>query len=90
MPPAAAMAGVPLRQMVVVTQIATLLGLVAADVGIGIVPRGAVPAGRNLRAVPLEPRLVRRIGVIALREREPTPAAAGFLALLRREWPRQN
>lgn len=87
---AAAMAGVPLRQMVVVTQIATLLGLVAADVGIGIVPRGAVPAGRNLRAVPLEPRLVRRIGVIALREREPTPAAAGFLALLRREWPRQN
>ena len=37
---AAAMAGVPLRQMVVVTQIATLLGLVAADVGIGIVPRG--------------------------------------------------
>jgi DNA-binding transcriptional LysR family regulator len=84
------MAGVPLRQMVVVTQIATLLGLVAADVGIGIAPRGAVPAGRNLRAVPLEPRLVRRIGVIALREREPTPAAAGFLALLRREWPRQN
>ena len=87
---AAAMAGVPLRQMVVVTQIATLLGLVAADVGIGIVPRGAVPAGRSLRAVPLEPRLVRRIGVIALREREPTPAAAGFLALLRREWPRQD
>ena len=58
--------------------------------GLPIVPRGAVPAGRNLRAVPLEPRLVRRIGVIALREREPTPAAAGFLALLRREWPRQN
>jgi DNA-binding transcriptional LysR family regulator len=85
---AAAMAGVPLRQMVVVTQIATLLGLVASDVGVGIVPRGAVPAGRSLRAVPLEPRLVRRIGVIALREREPTPAAAGFLALLRRQWPR--
>jgi DNA-binding transcriptional LysR family regulator len=87
---AAAMAGVPLRQMVVVTQIATLLGLVAADVGIGIVPRGAVPAGRNLRVVSLEPRLVRRIGVVALREREPTPAAAGFMALLRRQWPRQN
>ena len=70
--------------------IGTLLGLVAADVGVGIVPCGAVPTGRNLRAVPLEPRLVRRIGVITLREREPTPAAAGFLALLRREWPRQD
>jgi len=89
---AAAMAGVSLRQMVVVTQIATLLGLVAADVGIGIVPQGSLrgPAARGLRAVPLEPRLVRRIGVITLREREPTPAASGFLALLRREWPRKD
>jgi DNA-binding transcriptional LysR family regulator len=89
---AAAMAGVPLRQMVVVTQIATLLGLVAVDVGIGIVPRGSVrgPISRGLRVVPLEPRLVRRIGVITLRDREPTPASAGFLALLRRQWPRQD
>lgn len=89
---AAAMAGVSLRQMVVVTQIATLLGLVAADVGVGIVPHGAVrgPGARGLRAVPLEPRLVRRIGVITLREREPTPAASGFLALLRRQWPRPD
>jgi DNA-binding transcriptional LysR family regulator len=89
---AAAMAGVPLRQMVVVMQIATLLGLVAAGVGIGIVPQGSVrgPAGRGLRVVPLEPRLIRRIGLIALRERDPTPAASGFLTLLRREWPRQD
>jgi DNA-binding transcriptional LysR family regulator len=89
---AAAMAGVPLRQMVMVTQIATLLSLVAAGVGIGIVPRGSVRGshGRGLRAVPLEPRLQRRIGLIALREREPTPAASGFLALLRREWPPEN
>jgi DNA-binding transcriptional LysR family regulator len=89
---AAAMAGVPLRQMVMVTQIATLLSLVAAGVGIGIVPRGSVRGshGRGLRTVPLEPKLVRRIGLIALREREPTPAASGFLALLRQEWPREN
>ncbi len=89
---AAAMAGVPLRQMVVVTQIATLLGLVAAEVGVGIVPRGAVrgATGRGLRAVPLAPRLSCRIGVIVLREREPTPAASGILALLRREWPRRD
>jgi hypothetical protein len=64
--------------MVTVTQIATLLGLVAADVGHRDRAARRRAAGRNLRAVPLEPRLVRRIGVIALREREPTPAAAGF------------
>jgi len=33
---------------------------------------------------------VRRIGVIVLREREPTPAASGFLTLLRREWPHRD
>ena len=90
---AAAMAGVQLRQMVVVTQIATVLALVDAGVGIGLAPRGATrgPLGRGLRAVPLgEPRLARRLGLIALREREPTPAASGFLALLRREWRRED
>ena len=79
--------------MVVVTQIATVLALVGAGVGVGIVPQGATrgPLGRGLRAVPLgEPRLVRRLGLIALREREPTPAAAGFMALLKRRWPRAN
>ncbi|MBX3499323.1 MAG: LysR family transcriptional regulator [Alphaproteobacteria bacterium] len=89
---AAAMAGAPLRQLVVVTQIATLLSFVAAGVGLGIVPRGAVrgPLGRQLRVVPLEPRLMRRIGLIALREREPTPAASGLLALLRQRWSRSD
>ncbi|HSS83065.1 MAG TPA: LysR family transcriptional regulator [Reyranella sp.] len=90
---AAATAGVQLRQMIVVTQIATVLALVGAGVGVGIVPRGATRGrlGRGLRTVPLgEPRLVRRLGLIALREREPTPAASGFLALLRRRWPRSH
>jgi hypothetical protein len=41
--------------------------------------------------VPLvEPKLSRRLGLIALREREPTPAAAGFVALLRRRWREEN
>jgi DNA-binding transcriptional LysR family regulator len=77
--------------MVVVTQIATVLALVGAGAGIGIVPRGATrgPLTRSLRAVPLgEPRLTRRLGLISLREREPTPAAAGFIALLRQRWQR--
>jgi DNA-binding transcriptional LysR family regulator len=51
---AAATAGVTLRQMVVVTQIATVLALVGAGAGIGIVPRGATrgpsrPARRAAR-----------------------------------------
>jgi DNA-binding transcriptional LysR family regulator len=87
---AASAAGMTLRQMVVVTQIATLLSFVAAGVGLGIVPRGAVrePLGHRLRVVRLEPRLTRRIGLIALREREPTPAASGLLVLLRQQWSR--
>jgi DNA-binding transcriptional LysR family regulator len=86
---AAATSGVPLRQAVVVGQFATLMALVGAGVGIAIVPKGATegPLARGLRRVPLvEPRLSRRLGLIALREREPTPAASGFVALLRRRW----
>lgn len=90
---AAATVGVPLRQMVVVTQLATMLAFVGAGVGVGLVPRGTTrgPLARGLRAVPLsEPRLVHRLGLIALREREPTPAASGLLAFLRREWVRTD
>lgn len=90
---AAAISGVPLRQAVVVSQFATLMALVGAGVGIAIVPKGAThgPLARGLRSVPLvEPKLSRRLGLIALREREPTPAAAGFVALLRRQWRKGN
>jgi DNA-binding transcriptional LysR family regulator len=90
---AAVTAGLQLRQRVVVTQIATLLALVGAGVGVGVLPGGATrgPPVPGVRVVPLaEPRLVRRIGLIALRGREPTPAASGFLGLLRREWRRSN
>jgi DNA-binding transcriptional LysR family regulator len=90
---AAATAGVPLRQAVVVSQFATLMALVGAGVGIAIVPKGATlgPLARGLRSVPLaEPKLSRRLGLIALREREPTPAASGFVALLRRRWRRED
>ncbi|MBS0538170.1 MAG: LysR family transcriptional regulator [Proteobacteria bacterium] len=88
---AAATAGVVLRQRVTVGQFATLMALVGAGGGLGIVPLGATrgPMARGLRSVPLgEPKLARRLGLMALREREPTPAAAGFIALLRRRWPR--
>ena len=90
---AASVAGVTLRQMTTVNQFATLMGCVRAGVGLAIVPTGATGQflGRDLRAVRLgEPKLSRRLGIVLLREREPSPAAAGFLALARRSWPRPS
>ena len=66
-------------------------GCVRAGVGLAIVPTGATGhfLGRDLRAIRLgEPKLSRRLGIVLLREREPSPAAAGFLALARRSWPK--
>ena len=74
-------------------RIATLLALVGAGVGVGVVPGGATrgPLVQGLRFIPLaEPKLVRRLGLITLREREPTPVASGFMALLRRDWPKSD
>ena len=86
---AAVAAGLQLRQRVVVTQIATLLALIAAGVGVGVVPGGATrgPLPPGVRVIPLAgSKLVRRMGLITLRGRELTPAAAGLFSLLQREW----
>ena len=88
---AASTAGLSLRQVVTVGQFATLMGCVRAGVGLAVVPTGATGffLGRDLRAVPVsDPRLSRRLGLILLREREPSPAASGFMALVRRAWPK--
>jgi len=90
---AAVAAGLQLRQRVIVTQIATLLALIAAGVGVGVVPGGATrgPLPPGVRVIPLAgSRLVRRMGLITLRGRELTPAAAGLFSLLRREWRRPD
>ena len=86
---AAVAAGLQLRQRVVVTQIATLLALIAAGVGVGVVPGGATrgPLPPGVRVIPLAgSKLVRRMGLITLRGRELTPAATGLFSLLQREW----
>ncbi len=90
---AAVTAGVQLRQRVAVTQIVTLMALVGAGVGVGVVPGGATrgPLVPGVKFIPLaEPRLIRRMGLITLREREATPAAAGLMALLRERWRKQT
>ena len=84
-------AGLTLRQVVTVGQFATLMGCVRAGVGLAVVPTGATGffLGRDLRAIPVsDPRLSRRLGLIVLRGREPSPAAAGFMTLVRRAWPK--
>ena len=83
---AAAAHDLVLDHVVTVTQFATLMSFVQAGVGVSIVPGGALPEARAAGLVvrPLAaPRLVRDLGVITLRGREPPVAADEFIELLR-------
>lgn len=86
---AASAAGVELNHVVTVAQFATMLGFVRAGVGMAIAPRSGVTGhlGRELRAVPLKGRtLTRELGIITLKQRDPSPAAAGLMAFVRERW----
>jgi DNA-binding transcriptional LysR family regulator len=86
---AAAAIGLTLNHVVTVSQFATMLGFVRAGVGLAIAPRSGVESflGKELVAVPVRGRpLARDLGIIRLREREPSPAAAGLMSLIRRSW----
>jgi DNA-binding transcriptional LysR family regulator len=68
-----------------VRHVPALISLIEAGVGIGAVPRYALPAGgtAGLASIPLvEPGITRNIGVIRRRGRPLTPAAQAFYALL--------
>lgn len=83
---AAAAAGFTLRHVVTVSLPITLLNLVAGGVGVAVGPARPWPRGGhpNLVSRPLvRPRLSSEIGIMRLRERELSPAAAGLLALAR-------
>jgi DNA-binding transcriptional LysR family regulator len=86
---AASKQGITLRHEVIVTQLATVMSLVRAGVGVAIVPAGAI-AGFNtegLNTLPITgPTLSRNLGLITLKEREPTPAAIGISTLIRSVW----
>jgi DNA-binding transcriptional LysR family regulator len=87
---AASKQGITLRHAVTVTQLATIMSLVRAGLGVAIVPAGAI-AGFNtdgLKTLPItKPTLSRNLGLITLKEREPTPAAIGISTLIRSVWP---
>ncbi len=83
---AATAAGFNLHHVVTVGLPFTLLNLVAAGVGLAIVPARAPPQGTrpNLVSRPLvRPQLSSEIGIMRLRDRELSPAAAGLLELAR-------
>lgn len=88
---AASAAGYTLRHVATVTQFATMMSFVRAGVGIAIVPSGAIAGllGKDLAVVALsKPRLSRDVGLIWLRDRELTPAARGFAAVVEKMWRR--
>ena len=86
---AASSIGLTLNHVVTVSQFATMLGFVRAGVGLAIAPKSGVAGflGKELNAVPVRGRpLARDLGLITLKEREPSPAAAGLMSLLRNSW----
>lgn len=74
-----ARARLPFRPAIEVSHHQTLLSLVAAGLGVALLPRLCVPAGR-LRAclvLPLEPPgIARELSIVTLKGKVPTPAAA--------------
>jgi len=86
---AASSAGHTLQHVATVTQFATMISFVRAGVGIAIVPSSAIAGllGKDLAVLTLtKPRLSRDVGLIWLREREPTPVARGFAVIFEKMW----
>jgi DNA-binding transcriptional LysR family regulator len=83
---AAADAGVAFDRTITVSQFATIFRLVQAGVGISIVPALALTSATYEGVVsrPLtEPRLSVTLGLLRLHSRPASPAAEGFVELLR-------
>lgn len=86
---AASSLGLSLNYVVTVSQFATMLGFVRAGIGVAIAPLSGVEnfLGKELSVVPIRGKpLARDLGLITLKEREPSPAAAGLMSLVRTTW----
>jgi DNA-binding transcriptional LysR family regulator len=89
----AASARLDLKHVVVVSLFTTMLAFVRAGIGIAIAPKSGVAGllGKELKAVPLRGKpLVRDLGIVALKEREPTIAAAELMAVIKQSWNRDQ
>jgi DNA-binding transcriptional LysR family regulator len=86
---AAVAEGLSLNHTVTTNRLATLLGLVRNRTGIAVVPASERPAAGDTQLLtrPLRGRHLNcRICLMRLRERELTPAAAAFMALVRNRY----
>ncbi len=86
---AASSVGLTLNHVVTVSQFATMLGFVRAGVGVAIAPKSGVVSflGRELVAIPVRGRpMSRDLGIVTLRDRDPSPAATGVMSLISRDW----
>ena len=86
---AASSVGITLNHVVTVSQFETMLGFVRAGIGLAIAPKSGVASflGKELSAVPIRGRpLARDLGIITLKEREPSPAATGLMSLIKGSW----
>lgn len=75
-------AGFAARVVAESSQIAFLLELAAAGVGVALVPESAVQGSAALAVVPVRPRLERRL-ILACRPVTASPATRAFLAVVR-------
>jgi DNA-binding transcriptional LysR family regulator len=83
---AATAADVAFDRTVTVSQFATIFKLVQTGVGLSIVPESALATavGGGIVSRPLDARrLTRRLGLLRLRDRVPSPAAEGFITLVK-------
>jgi DNA-binding transcriptional LysR family regulator len=90
---AASSVGITLNHVVTVSQFATMLGFVRAGIGLAIAPKSGVASflGKELTAVPIRGRpLARDLGIITLKEREPSPAATGLMSLIKGSWDKSE
>jgi DNA-binding transcriptional LysR family regulator len=90
---AASSVGITLNHVVTVSQFATMLGFVRAGIGLAIAPKSGVASflGKELSAVPIRGRpLARDLGIITLKEREPSPAATGLMSLIKGSWDKSE
>lgn len=64
------------------TNVSTALAMIEAGLGVGILPRVAVPAGKTLKAVRIvRPVMTRTIAILTIRGHTLSPAAARFVEM---------
>ena len=75
-------AGIAPRVALEVREVSTLLALVREGLGVSLVPELAIPPdARGLARISLEPRSVRRLGMLMAPKAPRSPALSAFLAL---------